>query len=182
MRYGEGGGLTAEGRARRESLRLEAAGLFEQGLLSDAQIGRRFRVTRMSVNRWRRAWQAGGTAALVSKGAGGARCKLTDEQLTCLQEALELGPAAHGWTEDQRWTLERIGEVIWELFAVSYTPAGVDVLLHRIGWSVQAPSRRATERDEQQVQNWRAEVWPTVGRPRRTWAPGSASKTKPARG
>lgn len=182
MRYGEGGGLGAVERARRESLRLEAAELFERGLLSDAQIGRRFRVSRMSVNRWRRAWRAGGRAALASKGAGGARCKLTDEQVELLQDALELGPAAHGWAQDQRWTLARIAEVIWELFAVSYTPAGVDVLLHRIGWSVQAPSRRATERDEGQIDRWRAEVWPTVGRPRRTWAPGFASKTKPARG
>ncbi|MFA1550751.1 helix-turn-helix domain-containing protein [Actinomadura chokoriensis] len=48
-------------RARREALRLEAARLFEQGLLSDAQIGCRFRVTRMSVNRWRRAWRDGGS-------------------------------------------------------------------------------------------------------------------------
>jgi len=182
MRYGEGGGLGAVERARREALRLEAAKLFEHGVLSDAQIGRRFRVTRMSVNRWQRAWQAGGTAALASKGASGARCKLTDEQVQLLQDALELGPALHGWTEDQRWRLARIAEVIWELFAVSYTPVGVDVLLHRIGWSLQAPSRRATERDEEQIQRWREQVWPTVGRPRRTWAPGSASKTRPAEG
>ncbi|WP_131735778.1 helix-turn-helix domain-containing protein, partial [Actinomadura roseirufa] len=53
MRYGEGGGLTAVERARREALRREAAGLFDVGL-SDAEIGRRFRVSRMSVNRWRR--------------------------------------------------------------------------------------------------------------------------------
>src|SRR5690606_22901906 len=89
MRYGEGGGLGAVERARREALRLEAAKLFEHGVLSDAQIGRRFRVTRMSVNRWQRAWQAGGTAALASKGASGARCKLTDEQVQLLQDALE---------------------------------------------------------------------------------------------
>lgn len=182
MRYGEGGGLTAVERARREALRLEAARLFEQGCLSDAEIGRRFRVTRMSVNRWRRAWQTGGTAALASKGAGGAKCKLTDDQVILLDEALELGPAAHGWTQDQRWTLARIAEVIWELFSVSYTPAGVDVLLHRIGWSVQTPSRRAAERDEQRVDRWRAEVWPTVETLRAAWAPGSASKTKPAKG
>ncbi|TDB96914.1 winged helix-turn-helix domain-containing protein [Actinomadura sp. 7K534] len=182
MRYGEGGGLTAAERGRREALRLEAARLFEQGLLSDAQIGRRFRVSRMSVNRWRRAWQAGGTAALASKGAGGAKCRLTSAQVILLQEALELGPAAHGWTQDQRWTLARIAEVIWDLFSVSYTPAGVDVLLHRIGWSVQMPSRRAAERDEEKIDRWREQVWSTVETPRATWAPGSASRTKPARG
>lgn len=63
MRYGEGGGLIAAERARREALRLEAAGLFEQGCLSDAQIGCRFRVSRMSVNRGRAPGRPAGAAA-----------------------------------------------------------------------------------------------------------------------
>jgi hypothetical protein len=33
-------------------------------------------------------------------------------------------------------------------FRVQYTLAGTDLLLHRIGWSVQVPARRAGERDE----------------------------------
>ncbi|WP_406110925.1 hypothetical protein OG698_09080 [Streptomyces sp. NBC_01003] len=35
-----------------------------------------FRVTRMSANRWRRALASSGRPGLVSKGPGGARCKL----------------------------------------------------------------------------------------------------------
>ena len=54
MRYPEGGGLDAAERARREKVRLEAAGLIEAGT-SDREIAKRFRVSRMSVNRWRRA-------------------------------------------------------------------------------------------------------------------------------
>jgi len=38
---------------------------------------------------------------------------------------------------------------------VEYTLAGMDVLLHRIGWSVQVPARRAAERDEAAVAAWR---------------------------
>jgi putative transposase len=34
---------------------------------------------------------------------------------------------------------------------VEYTLAGVDVLLHRIGWSVHVPARRAAERDEEKI-------------------------------
>ncbi|GLZ08661.1 hypothetical protein Acsp03_61270 [Actinomadura sp. NBRC 104412] len=68
------------------------------------------------------------------------------------------------------------------MFTVSYTPAGVDVLLHRIRWSVQVPTRRAAERDQDKIDRWRAQVWPTVETPRATWAPGFASRTKPARG
>ena len=57
-------------------------------------------------------------------------------------------------------------------FTVSYTLAGVDLLLHRIGWSVQVPARRAAERDEAKITAWREETWPVVKKPRRTWAPG----------
>jgi hypothetical protein len=32
MRYSDGGGLTAEGRARREEVRQQAAQMFEQGI------------------------------------------------------------------------------------------------------------------------------------------------------
>ena len=37
---------------------------------------------------------------------------------------------------------------MWRRFGVEYTLAGLDVLLHRLGWSVQVPARRAAERDE----------------------------------
>jgi hypothetical protein len=64
---------------------------------------------------------------------------------------------------------------------VSYTLAGLDLLLHRIGWSVQVPARQAAERDEGRIAAWREEIWPVVKERRRTWAPGSASKTNLAR-
>src|SRR5450631_2963616 len=54
MRYPDGGGLDAAERARREQVRLAAAELIEAGA-SDREVARRFRVSRMSVNRWRRA-------------------------------------------------------------------------------------------------------------------------------
>jgi transposase len=95
----------------------------------------------MSVNRWRRALAAGGRAALTSKGAGGARCKLTAAQLRELETVLEAGPAAWRWDEGQCWTLARIAEIVHGRFGVDYTLAGMD-LLHRIGWSVQVRPAR----------------------------------------
>uniref|UniRef100_UPI0038B45D37 helix-turn-helix domain-containing protein n=1 Tax=Streptomyces ureilyticus TaxID=1775131 RepID=UPI0038B45D37 len=65
MKYPDGGGLTAEERARREQVRLAAADLIEAGG-SDREVARRFRVTRMSANLWRRALAAGGRRALAS--------------------------------------------------------------------------------------------------------------------
>ncbi|MVO91028.1 transposase [Streptomyces sp. p1417] len=181
MRYPDGGGLTAEERARRERVRFAAAELIEAGV-SDQEVAQRFRVTRMSVNRWRRALASGGRQALVSKGAGGARCKLSPGQLRQLRSELLAGPAAHGWGEDQCWTLARIAEVIHRRFGVHYTLPGVDLLLHRIGWSVQVPARRAAERDEARITEWKGERWPAIKGRRQTWVPGSASRTSPVRG
>src|SRR4051794_23708667 len=170
MRYAQGGGLTAEQRARRERVRLEAAEWFEEGA-TDAEVAARFRVTRMSANRWRRALADGGRPALASKGAGGAHCRLTPAQLDELQVLLDAGPAVSGWT-DQCWTLARIAAVVRERFGVDYTLPGVDLLLHRIGWSVQVPARRAAERNEEQISAWREETWPAIKGSRRTRAPG----------
>jgi transposase len=179
MRYPDGGGLTAQERARREQVRLAAAEMIEAGA-SDREIARRFRVSQMSANRWRRMLAAGGRAALASKGAGGAKCKLTPVQLDELEAVLDAGPAAVGYA-DQCWTLARIADQAWQRFGVEYTLAGMDVLLHRLGWSVQVPARRAAERDEGKIARWREETWPVVKGRRRTWAPGWSSRTSPAR-
>ena len=180
MRYPDGGGLTAQERACREQVRLAAAELIEAGA-SDPEIAQRFRVSRMSANRWRRALEAGGRPTLATKGAGGARCKLTAAQLRELEAVLEAGPAIWGW-EDQCGTLARIGELVWRRFRVDYTLAGLDVLLHRLGWSVQVPARQAAERNDAAIAAWKQETWPVVKRRRRTWAPGWSSRTSPARG
>ncbi len=163
MRYPDGGGLTAAEPARRERVRLAAAELIEAGA-SDREVARRFRVSRMSANRWRRALAAGGRAALASKGPGGARCKLTPAQLRELQTVLDAGPAAWGWDEDQCWTLARIAELARQRFGVGYTLAGLCLLLHRIGWSVQIPARRAAERNQAAIAAWREVTWPVVKR------------------
>src|SRR4051794_39318031 len=135
----------------------------------------------MSANRWRRALGAGGRPALASKAPGGARCRLSPAQLHELTDLLDAGPAAWGGT-DQCWTLPRIAEVVRTRFGVDYTLPGLDLLLHRLGWSVQVAARRAAERNEEQISAWREETWPEIKGWRRTWAPGWSSKTSPARG
>jgi transposase len=179
MRYPDGGGLTAAERERRERVRLEAADLIEAGV-GDREVARRLRVSRMSANRWRRALEAGGREALASTGAGGAKCKLSPVQVAELEAVLEAGPAACGY-EDQRWTLARVADLVRRRFGEQYTLAGMDLLLHRIGWSVQVPARRAAERDETAVARWKQETWPVIKGPSRSRAPGWSSRTSPAR-
>lgn len=159
MRYADGGGLSEQGRATREAVRLQAADLFVQDV-PVAEIARRLRVSTNAVYLWRRRWRAGGTAALGSKGPGGSSCRLDDTRLNRLAQALEQGPAAHGFDEDQRWTLARVSDLIARMFHTRYTLRGVSYLLHRMGFSPQVPTHRAVEHDEDAITTWRKEAWP----------------------
>ncbi len=132
--------------------------MFERDM-DPGQIAGLLRVSTKSVYQWRRAWRAGGEAALASKGPGGNPCKLDEDQLARLRAALDAGPAAYGWREDQRWTLARVAALIRRLFHVGYTLRGVSYLLHRNGFTPQVAAHRAAERDEGKIAAWRAATW-----------------------
>jgi putative transposase len=154
MRYADGGGLTVEGRSRREQLRLQAAEMFAHDA-GARLIARELRVSAKPVCQWRRPWRAGGEKALASKGAGGNPGKLDQAQIAQLRAVLEAGPAACGRAQDQRWTLARVAALVTRLFEVSYTLRGMSYLLHRLGCSPQVPAHRAFERDEDAIAQWR---------------------------
>jgi transposase len=142
-------------------VRLQAAQMFEHDV-EPVRVARRLRVSTKSAYQWRRCWVAGGRAALASKGPGGPGCRLTGAQLARLRAALERGPAAWGWEEDQRWTLARVTTLIGRLFHVRYTPRGTSYLLHRIGFSPQVPVHRAAERNEAAITAWKMVTWAKV--------------------
>lgn len=135
-------------------------------------------VSAKSAYTWRRAWAAGGVAALASRGRPGPRRRLSDAQVVRLEQRLSAGPAAAGYEEDQRWTLARVAALVSTLFHLRLSLQATSVLLHRMGWSPQQPTHRAVERDEAAIAHWRRYQWPAVGS-RAGWARGSASKTSP---
>ena len=122
MRYAQRGGYTPAEQQRRERLRLEAAGRFARGD-GISEIAHDLRVTEGSVRRWHRAWRDGGTEALRSKGPV-SRERLSPQQWARLELELRKGPLAHGFANDQRWTLGRIKTLIGKLFHVGYTDRG----------------------------------------------------------
>ncbi|MFD3682529.1 winged helix-turn-helix domain-containing protein [Streptomyces sp. NPDC058613] len=177
MRYADGGGLTPTGRLRRETVRMQAAELFEQRI-KPSEVARRLRVTVKSAFQWHQLWRDGGVQTLASRGPSGSRCRLSPRSLEKLAVYLEQGPAAHGWVEDQLWTASRMATLIGRKFHVSYSLSGTR-LMHRLGFSPQVPTRRVAERDEQAVTVWKEATSAEVkarGRPARAT---SASKTKP---
>ncbi|WTL69610.1 hypothetical protein OG339_43500 [Streptosporangium sp. NBC_01495] len=131
MRYSDrSGGLSGTERERREALRLQAADMFSGGI-SPPRVAHLLGVTRKSACEWHRAWLKGDKTALVSKGAAGTGCKLTQEQLARLETLLDEGAIAHGW-DDQRWTSACVAALITERFHIRIR--GVPDLLgdHRV--------------------------------------------------
>ena len=82
---------------------------------SDREVARHCRVSRMSANRWRRALAASGRAALISKGAGGAKVQAVGASAGRTGAVPDSGPAVWGW-EDQSRTLARIADVACRRF------------------------------------------------------------------
>nr|WP_018639587.1 winged helix-turn-helix domain-containing protein [Parafrankia elaeagni] len=178
MRYATGGGLTPVEQVERERIRMAAADRFDQGA-TRAEVAREFKVTPKTAGRWYQAWESGGAAALRSTGPL-STCRLDDRQLARLEAILRRGPGPYGW-DDQRWTLARVADVIRREFGLTYTLPGVWMLLDRNGWSCQLPARRAIERDDTAVREWRDERWPAVKPPRRPRPPGSVSSMRQGR-
>ncbi|WP_435849449.1 IS630 family transposase [Streptomyces tibetensis] len=166
MRYADGGGLTPAGRRRRESVRMQAAELYEQET-KPSEVARRLRVSVKSASHWHQLWRDGGREALASRGPSGSRCRLSPRCLEKLAAYLDEGPAAHGWVEDQVWTASRVATLIGRKFHVSYSVSGATRLMHRLGFSPQVPARRVAERDERAVTTWKEATWAEVKGPGR---------------
>ncbi|MCU4750054.1 helix-turn-helix domain-containing protein [Streptomyces sp. G-5] len=128
VRYAQGSKLTDPGGAARERFRLEAVARFESGETTMA-IAATLRVSKRSVEQWRRAWWEHGRAVVLSKGFSGLP-RPSQEQIARLGREFERGPLVHGW-EDQRWTLASIKTLIGQLFRIGYTVEGTWRLLKR---------------------------------------------------
>jgi transposase len=164
--------------AAMEKRRRQAAKLFTKEV-SAPEVARRLGVARQVAYRWKEAWEKGGTDALASKGAAGRKPKLTPEQTFQITEALLAGPQAQGY-KTALWTLPRVALLIKDLTGVSYHPGHVWRLLGASGFSCQRPERRAVERDEKAISQWKRTTWPALKkRPAKSGEPLS-SLTKAA--
>jgi transposase len=125
------------------------------------EVIRHLGVARQVAYRWHAAWAAGGEAALASKGAAGPKSKLTPFQIQQIVDALLRGPTAHGY-KTELWTLPRMAGLIEELTGLRYHPGHVWRILGKMGFSCQRPERRAIERDETAIRQWKRVEWPAL--------------------
>jgi transposase len=147
--------------------------------LSLHEIARRIGCHASSVLRWRDAVRSGGPEALRAKPAPGRPPRLTAKQKARLVQLLAQGAMAHGY-RTELWTTQRIAALIERRLGVRYHRNHVGKLLHRLGWSHQKPERRALERNEAAIAEWKRSVWPRVKKTPHGWGPTSSSSTNRA--
>jgi len=134
------------------------------------EVARRIGCHASSVMRWRNLHRSLGAQGLKVRRATGRPPRLSVQQKRRLLKMLLQGPQAFGW-KTQIWTTQRIARLIKKHFAVSYHHDHIGRILHQLGWTVQKPERRAVERNEQAIEQWKATVWKEVKKTSRTWAP-----------
>jgi transposase len=162
-----------------EQRRKQAGRLFAAGKMLLAEIARELKTSRQSVSRWYAEWRRGGTAALRGAGRAGRKPKLDAVKLRQIDKALRQGAQSHGFGTNL-WTLPRVAMVIERIAGVHYHPGHVWKILGSMDWTLQRPSKQARQRDEQKVQLWLNEKWPTLKKTLAAGKPGSSSKTKVA--
>ena len=143
-------------RKRRE----KAVALFGQGE-RQATVAATLRVSRQSVSRWYGDWLNGNTRAIQGAPRAGRKRRLAKEQVEQIRAQLIRGARAQGYQSDL-WTLPRVAKLIEAVTKVHYHPGQVWRVLKQMGWSLQRPTFRAKERDEEQIRHWKRRMWVPV--------------------
>src|SRR5215212_8817659 len=121
---------------------------------SQRRIAQALGVTEGAVSQWMRAVRDGGPDSLQGKARLGPKRRLPLEELEKLPELLRQGAEALGF-RGEVWTRRRVAALLRSHFGVSYDPRHVGKLLARLGWTVQKPIRRARQRKEEAIEQWR---------------------------
>ena len=118
-------------------------------------------VSKGAVSRWLAAERADGRDALRAHPRPGPSPKLAPEKVRLIPDFLWHGPEAYGFP-GEFWTCDRVADVLWEEFGVSYSRSQVSRILKRLNWTPQVPIIRAIQRDEEAIERWRLESWPAL--------------------
>ena len=160
-----------------ERRRLRAGRLLLKGM-AQVEVAKHLGVAKSTVSGWAKRLEAGGLDALRSERALGRPAGLEATQRSELVRALKQGAMAHGFPTEL-WTLPRVGRLIEERFGLRYSEPHVWRILRQLGFSPQRPSKRALERDENAIRQWKRKRWPTLKKtPKNKGEPSSSSTNR----
>jgi transposase len=156
--------LSSQATNWREGRRLRALELKERGW-KQSEIAEALGVSEGAVSQWMKCAREEGAEALRHKPPPGAPSRLSEDERARLAELLAQGAQAHGF-RGEVWTCERVATVIRKEFGVSYHPAHVSRVVQVLGLSLQKLQRRAEQRDEEAIEHWKEDKWPSLKRGR----------------
>lgn len=143
-----------------EKRRLRAGRLLLKGV-PQVEVAERIGVAKSTVSGWSKQIQRGGLEALHSERPLGRPAGLDAGQRAELVRALKAGALAQGFATEL-WTLPRVRRLIKDLFGLRYSEPHVWRLLRSLGFTPQRPSKRALERDEKAIREWKQRRWPRL--------------------
>ena len=124
-----------------------------------AEVALAVGVARQTMYTWKRLLDEGGIDALRAVPGRGRPAKLDEAQLEEVRRAVLQKPTEHGFGTDL-WTLKRVGVVIKRMHGVQFGQTQIWRILGALGFSAQKPEKRAIERDEDAVREWKRRTWP----------------------
>ena len=127
-------------------------------------------VTEGAVSQGMATARSEGPAALLARPRPGHPPKLGPDQWRLVPDFLSHGAEAYGF-RGEVWTCVRVAKVIQEEFGISYHQGRVSRLLKQLHWTPQMPIARAIQRNEQEIEQGRVEVWPRLKEEARSDAP-----------
>lgn len=143
-----------------ERRRMAAGKLFGKGV-SQYGVAKHFKVSTAAANQWHTAWKAKGEDGLVSKGNPGFASVYSKEKKQNLKRLILEGPKKCGYDTDF-WTVERIAAVARAKLGVKLQITQTWRTVISLGFSCQKPERRAKERDERAIREWRIGIFPRL--------------------
>jgi len=125
-------------------------------------VAKSFGIYRTSIYKWLRAYKKRGIGALKGTTAKGPTPKLTEGQRKQVRRwIIGKDPRQYGF-DFGLWTRSIIAEMIHERFNVSLTLPSIGHLLTSLDITPQKPLRRAYERDEKEVKQWKEQKYPEL--------------------
>lgn len=143
-----------------EDRRIKAGKLFAKGK-TQAEVAKKYAVTGAAACKWYAVWRKKGEKGLVSKGKPGKDPQLSDKKKEKLKQILLEGPKKSKYQTDF-WTLERIRLVAKKRLHVELGQTSIWRTVIDLGFSCQKPEKRAKERNEKAIGEWKLTEFPKL--------------------
>lgn len=141
-----------------EKKRVQAVRYVVQDKHSTAEAAKKCNVSIRSIQLWVAQYRKLGLRGIKLRKTPGRPSRMTAHQKKKLERILLKGAMGCGFSTDL-WTCPRIVRVIEDKFGITYHVDHIVRLLGSLGWSAQTPQRRAMERDEKKIKQWKRYRW-----------------------